>query len=225
MNNLSKANAYRLKKEFKIAKVTYQRICEILIKQGYEIVFFNAIYNIPDVDNLITALNLTDLIKDRKGFTYADSKHRIIFLNEDLSEQEKLLILLHEEGHIYCGHLNEKTVIGRDVIQEYEANEFVHYLLNESVWQKIKRFIVVRKKTFSIVSIVLVLLMVIGVVIGCVAKEKSYYGEYYITHAGNKYHEKECIFVKNKGTTSRLTKEQFESREYEPCGTCLPDNN
>ena len=224
MNTLSKKRACKFKKEFKLHKATYQSICEILNKQGYEIVLFNSIYNIPDVSSLITALNLTDLIKERKGFTYADANNRIVFLNEDLSEQEKLIVLLHEEGHIYCGHLNEKALIGRDVIQEYEANEFVHYMFNESPWQKIKTNISCHKKAFSIVSILLVVLIVIGVAATLAAKENSYYGEYYITQSGNKYHEKECIFVKDKNTTSRLTKEQFEKGEYEPCGTCLPNN-
>ena len=153
MNSLSKNKACEFKRVFKITKVTYQVLYDIIIKQGFDIVFFNSIYNVPDVDNLITVLKLTELIKDRKGFTYADSNHRIIFLNEDLSEQEKLLVLLHEEGHIYCGHLNEKTVIGRDVIQEYEANEFIHYMLNESLWQKIKTAIFCHKKVFSIFAI------------------------------------------------------------------------
>lgn len=225
MKNLSKTKARKFKKEFKIIKVTYQDICDILNKQGYEIVFFNSIYNVPDVDNLITALNLNKLIKELKGFTYADNNHRIIFLNEDLSEQEKLLVLLHEEGHIYCDHLNEKTVIGRDVIQEYEANEFVHYMLNESLWQKIKTAIFCHKKAFSIIAILLSLVIVVGVAVGLIVKENSYYGEYYITQSGNKYHEKECIFVKDKNTTSRLTKKQFENGEYEPCGICLPNDN
>lgn len=217
--------ACKFKKEFEITKLTYQSLCDIMLKQGYDIVFFNSIYNVPDVSNLITVLNLTELIKDRKGFTYADSNHRIIFLNEDLSEQEKLVVLLHEEGHIYCGHLNEKTVIGQDVIQEYEANEFVHYMLNDSLWQKVKTVITCHTKVFSIIAISVIVLIIFGVTIGLITKEKSYYGEYYITRSGNKYHEKDCIFVKDKSTTSRLTKEQFESGEYVPCGICLPDDN
>ena len=39
---------------------------------------------------------------------------------------------------------------------------------------------------------------------------------------GNKYHEKDCIFVKDKTNVHRMTEEEFESGEYEPCRICLP---
>ena len=39
---------------------------------------------------------------------------------------------------------------------------------------------------------------------------------------GEEYHEEKCVFVKDKDNIERLTKEQFENREYEPCGICLP---
>lgn len=51
---------------------------------------------------------------------------------------------------------------------------------------------------------------------------KKYYGEYYITSTGNKYHDKDCGYVKGKDNIERLTVEQYESGEYEPCGKCLP---
>ena len=137
MSCTSKKLACKFRKEYKINKLTASALSEILTKQGYTVVNFNSLYNEPDVAELINTLNLSDFVKERKGFTYADSNHRIVFVNEDLSEQEKLLVLLHEEGHIYCGHLTEKSIIGRDVIQEYEANEFVHYMLNETFFQKI----------------------------------------------------------------------------------------
>ena len=36
--------------------------------------------------------------------------------------------------------------------------------------------------------------IVAGVVTGIVIKQQSYYGEYYITKTGNKYHEEKCRF-------------------------------
>ncbi len=222
MSCTSKKLACKFRKEYKINKLTASALSEILTKQGYTVVNFNSLYNEPDVAELINTLNLSDFVKERKGFTYADVNHRIVFVNEDLSEQEKLLVLLHEEGHIYCGHLSEKSIIGRDVIQEYEANEFVHYMLNETFFQKIKLALLRHKKATITMSIILVCAIVAGVITGIVIKQQSYYGEYYITKTGNKYHEEKCVFVKDKDNIERLTKEQFENREYEPCGTCLP---
>lgn len=69
----------------------------------------------------------------------------------------------------------------------------------------------------------IILSILIGMVaVGVIQKQQSYYGDYYITSSGNKYHEKECIFVKDKTNVQRLTKEQFDSGEYDPCQMCLP---
>lgn len=224
MSNLGKKAACDFMKEFRVTDLYVPRICEILDKQGYTVVYFNSLYNEPNVANLIRELNLAELIKDRRGFTYADINTRIVFVNEDLSEQEKLLVLLHEEGHIYCGHLKEQSVIGRDVIQEYEANEFVHYMLNATPWQKLKSMLCRHRKLVLIASVILVLLTSSCVTVGCILRNQAYYGEFYITQTGTKYHKKDCIFVKDKNSISRLTKEQFESGAYEPCKICLPDD-
>ncbi len=54
-------------------------------------------------------------------------------------------------------------------------------------------------------------------------QQKNYYGEYYITDTGHKYHRADCIFVKNKENVRRLTEEEFFSGDYEPCEMCLPE--
>ncbi len=80
-----------------------------------------------------------------------------------------------------------------------------------------------KHKKLVILVCVCVLVAVIGVtVFSIVSKENSYYGEYYVTSTGSKYHEKDCIFVKDKTNVRLLTKEEFENGDYEPCETCLP---
>ena len=64
-------------------------------------------------------------------FTYFSDKHRLVFINENLNEDEKTVVLAHEQGHIWNGHFSSKSVIGHDVMQEYQANEFEHYLLKD----------------------------------------------------------------------------------------------
>ena len=56
---------------------------------------------------------------------------------------------------------------------------------------------------------------------------KDRYGKFLenLTSTGNKYHEEECIFVKDKTNTRRLTIEEFESGDYEPCDICLPHDS
>jgi hypothetical protein len=53
--------------------------------------------------------------------------------------------------------------------------------------------------------------------------EKTYYGEYYVTENGEKYHDEDCIYIKDKSNVHRLTIEEYESGEFEPCQICLLD--
>ena len=221
-NNTAKQSAKSFQREFSIYSITYPALKEAVEKQGYTVVEFNHIYNEKAVACLIDALNISDAVLRSRGFTYADCNHRVVFIHEDLSDDEKLMVLAHEEGHIYCRHMNTSLIIGQDVQDEYEANEFAHYLLNPSSSSKIKRILHRHKKAVLISIIGLALLTVAVAALCYIHKQQLYYGDYYITESGNKYHKKDCIFVKDKTNARRMIEEEFESGEYEPCRICLP---
>ena len=141
MDNEIKKKAKSFLKEYGLQNVTLENLRAAIQKQGYTIVEYNNIFNDENVAALIDALGLENFCERSKGFTYADTKRRLVFLHEDLSDKEKLMILAHEEGHIYCNHLTSTPVLGRDVVEEHEANEFAHYLLNQGFGQRIIRFI------------------------------------------------------------------------------------
>ena len=70
----------------------------------------------------------------------------------------------------------------------------------------------------------ILLVLTIGtVIITNVMRNNAYYGEYYITESGEKYHKEDCIFVKDKKNVERLTETDYYSGEYEPCQICLPE--
>ena len=118
--------------------------------------------------------------------------------------------------------MSSAPIIGRDVQEEYEANEFAHFLINPGRWDKTIASVRKHKVATVLIAICVVALVAAGVIFSRIEKEKRYYGEYYITESGNKYHEKDCIYVKDKTNTHRMTVEEFESGEYEPCKMCLP---
>lgn len=221
MDNSIKSKVRAFRSQFKLSDVTLESLKSVIQQQGYTIIEFNNIANGENVSALLSALGLQPLAERSKGFTYADSKYRLVFLHEALSDREKLMVLSHEEGHIYCGHLASSPVLGRDVVEEHEANEFSHYLLRRSAWQTLGYMLKARRKaSLAIIAAVALIL------VGCFAVykahcENTYFGEYYITSTGNKYHDKACGYVKGKDSVSRLTVEQYESGEYEPCGKCL----
>lgn len=212
----------QFKKEYGIVRCDYARLRTAAEQQGYTLIEYNHIFNDEAVQTVIDSLNLTDSILRSKGFTYADKDYRLLFVHEDLSEQEKTVVLAHENGHIFLNHLSSRPIIGKDVQEEYEANEFSHYLLNNTTKMKAADFLRKHKKTVICCILAIVIAIVSIVAINIISTEKKYYGEYYITTSGNKYHEEGCIFVKDKNNVQRLTKEQFESGEYEPCQMCLP---
>ena len=222
MDSEIKKKATSFLKEYGLQNVTLENLRSVIQKQGYTIVEYNNIFNSENVATLINALELEDFCEHSKGFTYADTKRRLVFLHEDLSYEEKRMVLAHEEGHIYCNHLISTPILGRDVIEEHEANEFAHYLLNPSWFTKVNRILYRNQRIVLISMAGLALLAVVVAALCYTHKQQAYYGEYYITESGNKYHEKDCIFVKGKTNVHRMTEEEFESGEYEPCRICLP---
>ena len=211
-----------LEKQYSLRQVSVKSLSDAIEKKGYTVIPFHAVDNDGDVAALIQALGLQAFVKTQKGFTYENDKYRLVFINEDLSEQEQLFVLAHELGHVCCGHSSTANVIGKDVQQEHEANEFAHYLLYPSAWARFKLFLKHRKRALTVLCAALAGVAVLAVGLSAVSREQTYYGNYYVTSTGNKYHAKNCMFVKNKTNTRRLTKDDFASGKYEACEMCLP---
>lgn len=222
MDNSVKKKAGKFLKDFRLQTVTLEALRAAIRQQGYTIVEFNAVFNDENVAALLEALGLEEHCRRARGFTYADSKRRLVFLHEDLSYEEKLMVLAHEEGHIYCNHFTTAPILGRDVVEEHEANEFAHYLLHRSFGRRAMQFLGRHKRLTVSVAAGVLLVFAAALILGLVQQERRYYGKYYITATGNKYHTKDCSFVSHKDNAERLTVEQFESGKYEPCDVCLP---
>ncbi len=201
------------KNKYRIKFVTSDVIKKIIEEQGYTIIEFGKNLNDDNVQTLIDELELQKYIDCSVCFIYQDEKIRLLFLNRDLSDDESLVVLSHEEGHIWLEHVVKNSAFGQDVKQEFEANEFVHYLLKKSN----------EKKIVAVASI----LIVAGLIIsgGFVYKHSSdtrvYTENYYRTESGTKYHIKGCVYLKNNSNIRRLSKEEFESGNYEPCSVCI----
>lgn len=208
--------------EHYLKRITFGSLKEAAVKDGYTVIEFNNSYNDKNISTIIKNLKIEDIIACSRGFTYSDENYRLIFINEDLNDKEKILVLSHELGHIVCNHTISPTIIGIDVIQEHEANEFSHYLLKKNSLQKMKIVVCEHKKMAITISILLLLSLMFWVGFGIKKNEQLYMPDLYITSTGNKYHKKDCIFVKDKTSKQKLSKEKFESGRYEACNMCLP---
>lgn len=218
---LVRAKVFSLFSQYNLQTVTLDNIVYIIEDQGYEIVEFN----LADIatNHIIEKLGLTGYAKSRKAFTYKQGLARFVFIFEDLSANEKLIALAHEVGHIFCMHLKDGDA-ECSVDEEYEANEFAHHLLHPSIGIRIKCWLASYKKYVIAASVVAILVVIGAILITQAVQSRSYYGEYYITENGEKYHKEDCIFVKDKTNVERLTEKDYHSGEYAPCQICLPED-
>ncbi len=216
-----KKKVREFKRQFSLNDVSYESLKKIFEKQGFTVIEFNPAVKDPDVETIIRSLKLSDMIAHSKGFLYADQNYRILFISEKLSDGEKVLVLAHEEGHYFCGHLSQSSIIGRDVQEEHEANEFAHYLLKDAASDKVKRF--ARKYRKWIITAVLAAVIIIcgGLTLKEYHDRQLYEGEYFVTENGMKYHRADCITIQDS-ETRRLTKEDVKSGKYQPCEVCMP---
>lgn len=213
-----KKQATLFKKKHKVKVVSSKELVRALGNQGYTVIEYNGVKESPEVEVLRRELNLETWMKQSRCFTYQDDKYRLIFLQEGLTEEEQQIVLAHEIGHIWNNHLLKGCVIGDDVFQEYEANEFAHFLLAD------KRG---NKKRTKIIVICVALALILGIGAGIFLKGKHdkaiYTDDLYRTESGSKYHIRDCIYIKDKTDVYRLTIEEFNSGKYEPCEACKPD--
>ena len=89
--------------------------------------------------------------------------------------------------------------------------------------QRIKGFAFRHKKVVIVASFIMVTMIIGTIAVMISNKERSYYGNYYITETGSKYHIEGCSYIKDKTNIHRMTVEEYESGKYEPCDRCLPD--
>ncbi len=220
-----KRSVHTFLRDYRLEDVTVQDLLAIFENQGFIVLEFNPVIQVndPDIQTVISSLKLEEMIVRSSGFLYLDSHYRLVFVNEKLSEREKLLVLAHEEAHFYLGHASQSPTVGRDVLEEYEANEFVHYLLFPSSRRTLKKI----WRRFR--PLILIALLLVGLALGgsLTAKKQVertlYEGEFYVTEHGKRYHRKGCVTIQGRAVR-RLTKEDALSGNYEPCSVCQPDS-
>lgn len=214
----AKKKAAEFKRKYQLKAINSAILWDVLVEQGYTVVEFNSIQNTDDVKALIEALRLEEQILHSKCFTYQNDKYRLVFIHEDLNDEERTIVLAHEEGHIWNGHMSTSSVLGNDVVQEYQANEFAHFLLDDKSGKK------KRTKVVSVLCTVLIIASIgVGLFINNQHEKAVYTDNLYVTDTGSKYHVRDCMYIRDKTDVHRLSIEDFESGQYEPCSACMPD--
>ncbi len=215
-----KTAAKKFFKEYHIAKITFAKLERVVEEQGYRLIRFDHIENTGGTAELLHALGLEDQARRLSGFTYADPDFRLIFLREGLTEKEALKVLAHEEGHIYCGHMGRASVIGQNVEEEFEANEFAQYLLGSHFGAAARCWLMEHRALAALLAI----LILAGA--ACAVKftyDGLRWSNCYVSETGGKYHRRDCIYIRDKENVRCLTRVELRDGGYEPCSVCLPE--
>lgn len=116
--------AIKLRRKLKW-KINFESIEEYLEGIGYKVIFFNT----PVGDAELTRYGLTEKAEETKAFTYCGSA-KIVFINGQLSPEDKTYLLYHELGHIVLGHLKYRHIgTNNKHLLEFQADTFAYALL------------------------------------------------------------------------------------------------
>ena len=217
-----RAAAGSVKRQYRAGAVTEGGLRRAIRDRGFTVVEFLPDGNPDDVDQIISSLDLLEYVDRCLGFTYSDAAVRLVFVRADLSPRDKTIVLAHEAGHIVCGHITAHPVCGSSAAEELEASEFAGLVLRESRLEKI-RYALSAHRT-AVLSAVAAAALLAGLLCWVLHErnERLYYGEYYITEHGGRYHNLDCRIVRDRKNIRRMTVEEYQSGEYTPCHVCLP---
>ena len=111
--------------------LTPEYLIGILRKMGFTIYRHNKNGRSAECTEMVLdVLHLNEYAKARNGFTYISETDRIVFLHEQLSDNEAVCVLLHEFGHILCNHVVKLQLSPfNDAVYEQQAGEFVMYVM------------------------------------------------------------------------------------------------
>ena len=193
-----------LSKKYK-GKIKVKDLIHELKECGYDTVFFNT----QKGDDLLALYNIDP--GAASSFTYRDTVG-IVFVDNKLSESDKLCVMLHELGHIKLGHLDADVAKHRDdKILELEADTFAHSVLCPKKTSAVHKLIAVLMSTF---------VFVLGGACGTFFINTAHQSTVCITQQGEKFHRQSCIYAKDKAIAELSRSEALKC--FEPCKVCNP---
>ena len=214
--------AYQLLMHYGISRPTLENLLFFLSDLGFDLFDFDPNHLSESFLFLQKELNIPDEILAQSGFTLSCGDIRLVFVRYNLSIPEKQYVLAHELGHIVLDHL--QPGIRPTILQEYDANVFAHALIAPSVLVRMSGYIKNHKLKLACLRVALIVFITGGVLLVYNIRERSFYGEYYVTSGGDKYHLRNCPVIQNRTNIHRMTVDEYKSEDYTPCGICLRDS-
>jgi len=188
--------------------IDFVSVEKYLLTLGYHVIFFNT----PAGDNEIKRYNLEEKAAGSKAFTYIGSG-KIIFIDNNLSADDKTYLLYHEAGHILIGHTEYERLSAKNKIKiDIESDAFAYAIMNPIKRNKLTICLAISSILFCMLSVFLFINM------NHISAGTN--SEVYVTATGTKYHTKECFHVRGKDT-AKIEKHEAD-KIYMSCSVCNP---
>lgn len=203
--------------------ITFANVRNKLEEHGWDTV----IYNTPHGDAYLAKLSryLPQYAKTTPGFAFRGNISQCVCIDGNLSDADRLRVILHEAGHIRLDHpvLTEQTLhVPKNPEHEAEANQFARRVM------QYRRY----TKTGIIAAVCVVAIAVcVGIAVsyqpattGNPPKALSTQGasdSVYVTKDGDKFHRATCPYIDGKDTPE-LTLDEAQQM-YQPCKYCFSD--
>lgn len=213
-SNEAKREAARVLRELKSGSISLEGLEAALRRDGYRIMPYNPAKTA--VQALAAELGVEDIVSREQSVTFRQGDIRLVLLTDRLDNEEKRLVLAHELGHVRMHHMEGTSA--DSPVEEYEANEFAHYLLNPSWMLRLECTVRAHARAF-LAGLAMVVLLTGGTLLYAYKRQQaSYFGEYYVTRTGTKYHMRDCAAVQGR-ELRRLRVDEAE--RYAPCSICI----
>ena len=235
-DNLIKHKAHKILLQNKLYSLTdYNNLKRVVESNQFTIIEYKKHKNSENVSELIEKLRVENEIQLNDSFLYVRNNLRFLFINSDVSYEDKCSLLRHELGHIYDPDLKNSDINYSKIKKEEFANEFSYYIKNPGI--KFKLYVFMMKKWKLLISIIMLIAFVLGfsytinsliiqptkAVTTDISSNKNSADTYYVTSGGKKYHRKFCFTVKYKTNLKECTIDEAKNAGYKPCMVCLPD--
>ncbi len=212
----------------------YTDLQRIIESNQFTIIEYKKNTNSESVSELIRRLGVENEIEQNSSFLYIKNNLKFVFINADISDEDKCALLRHELGHICDPDLKTSDIHYSKIKKEEFANEFSCYIKNSGI--SFIAYVFIMKKWKLLVSLMALIICILGFsfisnnliipptkpVTGDVSTYITSDGVYYVTSTGKKYHRKHCIIVKYKNNLTKIQLNDAINDRYKPCLICNP---
>ena len=242
MNKTAKYIAHKTLFQNRIySSPNYDELQRIIEAKQFTIILYKKYRNSRYVSELIEKLNIQNKVEQYDSFFYLKNNLKFIFINSEVSNEDKCSLMRHELGHISNPNMKEYDAGYSRIKSEEFANEFSYHLNNPTIKIKLLSFI---KPKIVFLFLVVLFFIVLGFItihstqnidtnsLNNISNEISYNTNdthtsnnlYYITSNGNKYHRDFCIVIKNRINVSECSLSEAIENGYSPCLLCIGEN-